>query len=288
MKQNIFALIEKKGNLPPFPDILLKLQQKIGDINTSITDIAKIIELDVSLAGNILKLANSAFYSIGSQEVKTLPIAINKLGLSKIKQLVYSLKLTSLFSKSKVIDFYQFWQHCLSVAMFTQALASYVKAPREIQDISYLAGLMHDVGIIVFVYLIPSEYSDFLEKAGEKEITLEKQESEYFGCDHQEVGAAFIEKWWLSDTQIINAVRYHHFPFYGTNAEKKCSQIVHIANGICNSQGYTNGINCFHEVFKDGAWEDLGLSLSDVESILQDVNIAISQSSELLGYSSQK
>ena len=51
MRNEILALLDQKGDLPSFPDVLLRLQEKIRCPNVVISDIAKLIESDISLAG---------------------------------------------------------------------------------------------------------------------------------------------------------------------------------------------------------------------------------------------
>ena len=283
MREKILNLIEKKGDLPAFPDILIKLQKVLDNPDAGISDIAGLIELDPILAGNILKISNSAHYRTGYQEIDTLTMAVNKLGLEKIKQLVFSLKISKLFSRVELINPLQFWKHGLAVANFTQMLSRYADISPKTQNLAHLSGLMHDIGIMVLCYLIPDEYSTFLKNLSKDEIPFEKQEEKAFGIDHQEVGARFIKKWWSIDEQIVQAVRYHHFPFTGTQNEKQCQQLVHLANGICISFGQSNGVECFSEVFNPGAWEALGLSLDDVEKMMEDVQVSVNQAVELLG-----
>ena len=203
-------------------------------------------------------------------------------------KLVYSLKLSVLFSKNSLLNNSQFWRHSLGVAFFTQSLSTRINASKDEQDMSYLAGLMHDIGIMVFIYLIPLEYNDFLKKAVTTEKPLEVQEFEAFGIDHAELGGKFIDNWWSMDKNIVLGVTNHHFPFRGGLSERKCEQLVHVSNGICNNQGMSNGTNCYTEVFKEGAWDQLGLSLNDVDSIFYDVENSLGQAEELISFSLEK
>ncbi len=101
MKAKILELVENKGDLPVLPDILIKLQNLLKNPDVSVVDIVRLIELEPTLAGNILKIANSAYYKTGYQQITTLLMAVNKLGLDKIKELVFSLEIIKLFSKPK-------------------------------------------------------------------------------------------------------------------------------------------------------------------------------------------
>ena len=267
------------------PEVVLRLQKIMQEKDTNAKDIAQIIEMEPILAGKILKLSNSTYYSRSTTPIKTLPVAVMKIGFKMMMKLVYSLKLTKVFTDTTILDIRQFWYHSLAVAIFTQALSNRVKISAREQDVAYLAGLMHDVGIIVFGYLIPEEYGDFISNELNEDEPVEVQEMKIFGIEHAELGALFIEKWWQIDDDIIKAVKQHHQPIIGGKKGLKCEQLVHVSNGICNNQGITNGIDCYKEMFKDNTWEELQLSLADVDDILLDASASFEQALELMAYS---
>ncbi|MBF0102016.1 MAG: HDOD domain-containing protein, partial [Desulfobacterales bacterium] len=180
MREQIIKLLHQRGDLPPFPDLLIQLKKLLDKPDVSIPELIKIIELDAALVGKILKLANSAFYSSSVSAISSISLAVMKLGLIKIKHLIYSLELSELFTDNRILDYKQFWEHSIAVANFTEQVATYIHASREVQDKAYMAGLMHDVGIMVFAYLIPKQYSEFLKHVEDTEETLEKQELAYF------------------------------------------------------------------------------------------------------------
>jgi len=286
MRDRILELMAAKSELPTLPEIVIKLQKMVRDPSVNVKNIAKLIEVDPVLAGKILKLANSVYYSRSTTPIKTLPVAITKIGLNMLVKLVYSLKLCTMFSHNKVLERDQFWTHSLAVAIFTQSITNHIKFSREEIDIAYLAGLMHDIGIIVFIYLIPDEYQNFLLEKKEDEEPIEVYESQTFGIDHAELGSRFIETWWGVDERISMAVRFHHSPFIGEQSERTYEQIVHVSNGICNIQGITSGTGFKNEVFKEGAWGALGLSLNEVDTIIQGVNDSLEQARELISFGS--
>jgi HD-like signal output (HDOD) protein len=284
MRDKIISEMEKRGDLPVLPEILVKLQILLKNPDTGLMDVAKLIETEPALSGKILKMSNSPYYRTGYQKIDSLTTAVSKLGLDKIKQLVFSLSITGLFSNIEAINVSQFWKHGLAVANFTNHLAEYTGISKKVQDVAYLSGLMHDVGVMVFCHVLPDYYPFFLETVHKEEVPLEKQEKETFEIDHQELGALFIKKWWNMDEQIVQSVMYHHLPFDGTQKEKQYQQLVHIANGLCTTFGQPNGINCYNPVFNQGAWEGLGLSLENIEKMMTEVEKSVAQASELLSF----
>ncbi len=282
MKENILHLLETEGDLPPIPDIVIRIHDMVKSIDTNVKDIVKVIEMDPVLAWNILKLSNSVYYSRSTTPVKTLPTAITKIGLNTLMKLVYALKVCPLFTDSTFLSSKDFWTHSLAVALLSQSLSRRLKAPQDNQDISYLAGLMHDVGIMVMGYLIPLEYNAFLGEFDTLDERLSPREQEVFEIDHAEIGALYIQKWWQVDPAISLAVRFHHKPSGTENEQNLSTKLVHAANIMCNSQNITNGIPSKHDEDPDSVLNGIGLSADDMESILEDVTASVEQARELV------
>ena len=92
MREVLLKLIEEKSNIPPLPDILLRLESKIEDPKSNISDIAILIETEPILAGRLIKLSNSVFFGGGREKVEHLHGAILRLGLKMILDLAYTLE----------------------------------------------------------------------------------------------------------------------------------------------------------------------------------------------------
>ena len=288
MREKILDLIEVEGELPPLPDIVIRIQEMTQSLNTNIKDIAKLVEMDPVLAFNIIKLSNSVYYSRSTTQIKTLPLAITKIGLNMLVKLVYSLKLCPLFSDSPFLSNSQFWLHSVAVAMLSHSLCFRIKATKEEQDIIYLSGLMHDVGIMVFGYLIPLEYNEFIQKNQGTKEPLELLEQNTFGIDHSELGSLYIDRWWQVDENITQAVKYHHISLDELKNKRNFIQLVHIANSICNSHGITNGVNNYLVDFNKDILIDFGISKGEFENILEDINSSLEQAKELVTHGLSK
>lgn len=283
MREKLLSLLDERGDLPPLPDILIKIQEIVNNPRSQLSDIVKIIEMEPIMSARIMSIANSPYYLRGAGQVKSLNIAAGKLGMNELVKVIYSIEVSRLFTENSVLDSSQFWRHSLAVGVFSQRLAERLKRSKEEIDLAYLAGLLHDIGIMVFAYLIPDEYEEFLKNLLDQEAPLEIQEREKFGIEHGELGALFIERWWNLDEKLITAIKKHHFPFSkDDNDVIDCAKMINVANGIVSNQGLMNGVYCFYEVFKEGAWLDLNLSLEDAQEILDSVEEAFQHASLLL------
>ena len=61
MRDKLFTLLEQKGDLPPLPDVLLKLENHINDPNSDLESVAGLIQTDPVMQRRLIKLTNSMF-----------------------------------------------------------------------------------------------------------------------------------------------------------------------------------------------------------------------------------
>ncbi len=285
MRQLLVDLIEENQNLPSFPDVVSRLEEELRKPTVSDRSVADLIKSDASLVGRILQVANSAFYSSGRREVSTLTMAITRLGHKTIKELVYSLEFTKLFSKFTVIDHKRFWRHSIAVGVFAQSLCRRLGFGISEIENAYLAGLMHDVGVLVFLQLAPKEYGFFLGKVGSQRVSLPMREREYFDIDHAELGFRFMKKWWPVDDSVSQAVRDHHLPIDPRRTEREISDLVNVANSICNYLDFDNGLDIYSNTFTESVWLSIGVPLEQVEQLLEEVQESIRYAEELVSVS---
>ena len=282
MRENILKLLDEKSDLPPFPEILHRLEVYLLNPNTPLPEIVKILETDAVLVGKLLKIANSVFYAGGRMKITSLQLGVGRLGLNSVREVVYSLTLPNLFKPSKLIDHRSFWRHSLVVAIFNRELAKSFNYPQNVQDIAYLTGLFHDTGLIVLTQLIPRKFELFLEKLDTSKETLEELEQEEFGITHAEIGALYIQKQWELDPMIVDIINNPPIPSERDEEVEKFVKMLKFANGISNSHGITNGIGSNPEIFNIAGWDELELPAGYADSLMKQVETALAEAETLL------
>lgn len=159
-----------------------------------------------------------------------------------VLDLAYTIALSEAFKKPKAFNQLGFWTHSLGVAYLTRSLARAVKAGPEEIDIAYMCGLMHDVDILVFDYLIPDQYAELLQSIKSTGHTLAEHENKNFGITHAELGKKFIEKWWSVSPNITQAIGIHHDETGSDGNVKPIAHLLNTANLLANQNGFGNGI----------------------------------------------
>ena len=276
MRDKILEAVNTQQNLPPLPDILIKLEQIIDDPDSCIADISDLIKTEPVLSGRLMKLANSVFIGGGREKAEDLDNALGRLGLKMVLDLAYTLELPKVSSKTKAINQVSFWKHSFATAVCSKSLSEFFEQSDESRDNAYLAGLMHDIGILVFLNFFPKEYSEFLAKAKDADQPLEVLEIETFEIDHAEVGAKYIEKWWPIAPQVVSLVREHHQPL-----KKGSQEVVALSNELLNYQNVSNGVGPKHSEEEPDFAQMIGVSEERMNDIKEEVGNSLDQVSSI-------
>ncbi|KMP11654.1 hypothetical protein UZ36_03720 [Candidatus Nitromaritima sp. SCGC AAA799-C22] len=281
LRDKLLKLLEQKGDLPPLPDVLLKLENHINDPNSDLDSVAALIETDPVLQGRLIKLANSVLYGGGRDQADSLSTALLRLGLKMVLDLAYTSELPKLFNKVKSFNQMQFWKHSLAVGYLSRELGRKVLPDRQDQEICYLCGLMHDVGILVFEYLIPDKYSNFVKETDQSQ-PLGELEKNWFGIGHPELGARFVRKWWTVPDVVVEAVEKHHESVPKLGDSLGINQIVYLANVVAIEGGVPNEVVDFEEPLDEELMESLGFDHAEREAIMETAREGLALAESML------
>ena len=221
--------------IPTFSPILGKVEQFSREMNTSPRDLIKVVMLDPVLTGKVIKLVNSSFYGLG-QKAMSLSQAVLLLGINTVKNIAISTAIIStLFTEGKgsPLNPEAFWKHCLGTAVLCKFLARFLRIPEDDQEGFFVAGLIHDIGKILFIKTSPARYEKALGESRRLGVALSFAELSHFGCDHTHVGGLMARKWKLDDT-IADIIERHHCA-----SEKSGSlarSLVTVSNNLCKQE----------------------------------------------------
>lgn len=286
-RSEIIERISSISDLPSLPQVVAKIQAEVSSPNATANTMSQIVSEDPAISLRVLKVANSPVYSLG-KEISDTQEAVVILGFQEIYNIVLSMSTLKLFKGASHIDYKRFWQHSLSVAFATKAIVDFSggEYPRDKDRMAelFITGLLHDIGVLVLDQYVPDMYEQVLKEASATDAgPLYGIEFEHLGITHAEVGGYLLRQWHIPE-KIAAAVAFHHLPGEAGDT-MEISQIVHIANFICNNQGIDNGVGVPPEAFSDSAWERLHISVDDIGSIISEVNSEADKSPILMALS---
>jgi HD-like signal output (HDOD) protein len=210
---NILQRMHEIHELPALPEVLFKVQALVNSDEGNAATLGRITEQDPSLTTKILKVANSSYFGQVNQRISSLQLAIARIGFNEVRNIVTAISCIKQFSKrSNLLDYKAFWRHSLAAAYLTKIIADTAQVKYAAQDrqFYFLAGLLHDIGILVFDQFFHKEFEGIVDYALKKECSFLTAESFEIGKEtHQVVGSALLELWKI-DPVVISGVRFHH------------------------------------------------------------------------------
>ena len=214
---NLRHRIESTTKLPAMPDVAQSLLRLNTNPNSNINDLIEIIELDPSIAAQIMRYARSALYGYRG-EIPSLSYAIKVvLGYTPTIDIALGLSLGKTFNipDSGPMGLYPFWQHSIYSAALVQRLIQIMPRQHQpLQGIGFLCGLLHNFGILLVAHIFKDE-SKQLQQAIESNTNTPRVdiERQVLGTDHMEIGTWLMRSWNLQ-AEIQVAVAEHHNEHY--------------------------------------------------------------------------
>lgn len=210
--------------LPPMPGIVARLQQELSNEWVNIQRLANLVRSDPTLAGSVLRVANSPYWR-GSRQIVEIEEAIQRMGMETLRSLSTVMSLRSATASDKGPaggTMRDFWRHSLLVAVGSVQIARRSPIDRKGLEQIWMAGLLHDIGAVLAPMLYPLGWTRVLqtfeetdprpsnvdlpdeppsdippvEKMIPERIDLLEAERLHMGIDHAHIGSVFVQKHW--------------------------------------------------------------------------------------------
>lgn len=217
--------------LPSLSTTATKVLATCNDPQSSPNDLNRLIALDPLLAGQVLKLVNSAYYSL-RQPVSSLTRAIIMLGVNTVKNLVLSLAILDHLRSPKplrTLSNATFWSHSVTVGVIAKRFADVQGVPLAKQEDYFVSGLLHDLGKIPLNDHFTDEYVRAMVLARKRQCSMDAAERTVFGIDHSTVGGLMARKWRLSRA-LVDVLANHHRPEQSSPDDHQLVPAVALAN----------------------------------------------------------
>jgi len=255
-KQLLLSRMEGLRRVPTVPAVLTPLlgylEQPLE--NLDVQKVTDFLAQDSSLAAQCLHVANSPLFGRW-QQVDSLSTAVVSLGLNHVRDIAMSCGLLNMLpEKSASLNPLVFWEHSLGCALICRHLTRNLGLGDPGK--AYLAGLLHDLGIIANMWVLPREFCAAFELARAEAIPLHEAEQTILGFTHCDSGRLLAERWGFAPA-LIEVVGCHHLPDESApNAHLVA--LVHIADLLCRLSDLNYG---YVEARQVNLFEDPGFAL---------------------------
>ena len=230
--ESLRTLIAGIRTLPSLPHLYQELVAAMGSSTASADVATRIISQDMAMVSKLLQVVNSAFFGL-RRTISSPAHAVALLGIDSVKALVLSVQVFAQFEGAKrpPIPLETLWKH----GLITGTSARDIAKSQDIGSIgvegAFMAGLLHDIGLLVLATNFPEQYGDVLKKLRDDRLSVCDAERAVFKASHEDVGAYLLGLWGVSDA-IVEAVAFHHHP--GERCQEGFSLLaaVHVANAL--------------------------------------------------------
>lgn len=200
-----FRAVMERHKLPSLLLVTNKVLHMLKDPDVNLRRLCRLLSDDAALATRVLALSRSPYYAQRNLP-RNLLEAVPVLGLKTLRGTVLASATQSLMTRENKIS-EKLWNHSLAVALAARILARRADGPDP--DDAFLAGLLHDIGQMVFAYGDPRGFGKIAEDLDQTHRSLNLREEKAYGVDHTLIGVTLLEIWNMEGS-IGNAVLNHH------------------------------------------------------------------------------
>ncbi len=253
------------------------LQQPPEQVN--LEKVVELVSYDSTITAQCLRMANSPLF--GRQNTETVRSAVVALGLKRIEAILMGCCLNRIVPPGKwALDAMTFWRHSLGCALVSSKMAQLIGYPDPGK--AYLAGLLHDLGILVNTIVCSEEYRRCIQAARDGRITLDRSEAEHLGFTHCQSGKVLAEHWRFS-ADLVAVIEFHHAPGLAPVATPLVS-LVHLSDLLCRLRdlgyGYYEAMGV--DLAGESAWAALvehypALASMDLARLTMDIDGAMEE-----------
>ncbi|MBI1891413.1 MAG: HDOD domain-containing protein [Burkholderiales bacterium] len=259
--------------MPAFPKSVQQILQLTRDINCPPKALVAVIEKDPVIAIKILKIVNSAYFSLPSK-ITSINQSVVFLGMNTLKNLALNFSTIGMLPQKNAagFDIQHYLMHSLLTAGITRMLVErYADGEADMTD-AYTVGLLHNFGKVVFAQFMPQEFHQALEFAANADLPLHKAEEHVIGADHALVGAMLAQRWQFAPS-LVECIGGHH-QGSGAGALGECLHVADlIAEQLCDDAAAEQGSVTSDEALPERFGGDLAgvaAGLRGLDKIAQD------------------
>jgi len=207
---DVGKLLSKVDGLPTIPIVATQIGQLLAEDKADARSIAALLRNDQALTAKILRLINSPYYAIPGG-VSDVSHAVSYLGHNTLYQLILGVSVFSILSPKDgggLLQPRELWKHALGCAALSEELAKSLGFSNP--ETCFTAGLLHDVGKVALLDLVPERFQRTVGLAYDKGISLSEASLQSGLPGHETVGARLAERWRFPKSISVAMTHHRH------------------------------------------------------------------------------
>ena len=230
-----------------FPATVASVLRVSQSERSGAAELAKVIQSDPAMSAEILRIANSVYFSRGGRRILDIKDAVVRIGFGNTKKIAMSI---SVFKISKDQNYAtgfnhnDYWFHCLAVAIIAEMIAK--NSQLVIQEEAFIGGLLHDLGSLLFNEYFNDLFLKVLEKTTDEGIRFIECEEKLVGFNHNDLISKLFEEWRFPEI-LCNDIKFVCRSINLTPQfvnEHKLASIITVADIIAKSFQLGRSVDC--------------------------------------------
>jgi len=265
------GILEQIDLLAPIPAIASQIMTKSDDPDSSLSEIADLIANDPALTANLLKICNSAYFSL-PRKVESVKDAVAWVGLDQIVELVLTNSVSVSFNKG--LEGYglgegELWRHAVTSAHIAKSLAQRYGASQN-KHLIFTAALLKDIGKLILGRFVAFSFEKINIMVHSQGYSFNDAEKKIIGMNHEELGAMVGQKWSFSE-KLIYMIRHHHLTNQSARQDPETT-LIYLADIICMMMGICTGTDGLSYRFYGDVLKRINLSEKDLQGIIAETS----------------
>jgi HD-like signal output (HDOD) protein len=240
-EQVVGNAIREISHIATLPEVTVKVVELVESPKSTAQDLNKIISTDPALCSRILKVVNSSFYGLPGQ-IASINRAIVMLGLNAVKNIAIAASMAKLFRGGDLgpnFSARDLWTHSNVTAGTAKLLASQIKL--GLADEAFLAGLIHDIGMMVEMQYDRAKLTEVIKNTGIDSkgipaMDMLAAEQQVFEATHQDFGTGLCERWKFPKS-FAYVAGWHHRPMELAPENRTLAAVIYVADRLAADTG---------------------------------------------------
>jgi HD-like signal output (HDOD) protein len=272
-------LAQRIDEVSSLPHIAAQVIEVVSNDRAGAVDLKTVLEADPALSARVLRCVNSSAYAL-RQPVPNLQLAVAYLGFKEVRNLAVTASVAEIFRREVRIGSYTrqgLWKHLVATGVCARMIGLRRRLP-EFED-CFLAGLLHDLGIVLEDQHRHEPFAEMLA-AADGPPTLLEREQQVLGFDHTQLGERVARQWRLPPA-VQASIRYHHDCEAYQGEHLNIVRAVEVANMLATIKGISSvGQNLLRP--NRAAVDGLQLNRHDLDVLLADLDKEMARYQHLL------
>ncbi len=280
MPPELAKAVAKINEISSLPEITTRIVEVVEDPHATARNMHDVVQGDPALTAKILKVVNSAFYGLQAQ-IASLDRAILMLGLSAVKNIALATSLSRMFKAEAVSEQFtarDLWRHSVAVGVCSRQLAQAVRSDNP--DEVFVAGLVHDMGLIVCQQLFPEKLRQVAETCLSQPQDFRAVEERIVGADHQQLGGLLAAKWKFP-LKLLLAIGSHHELGPCPDELKAMVAITLVADTTCCRDRYGFWLTAQTQKTTNEMLQLIGLSAGQLDRVRSELPLQVEEAEHI-------